>query len=167
MRFGLASWWPLGDDAASPVPLTEKLRQAYEATTFTAQVPGGELRLRVGRHHPALDALLDERRALAWAYVTAHNPGSVETDPATNDHAHRQLVALVTSMGFEYYEGDGLPDDATWTQERSVLVLGVPEGEALELGARFGQLAIIVGARGEPARLVAVPRPTREAEPTS
>lgn len=158
--FGLASRCQSGDDVASLVPssarpLTEKLKQAYAATTFTARLPGGELRLRVGGHHPELDALLEGRGLLEWAYITAHNPGSVPTDPVLNAQAHGRLMGEVARRGFECYEGSGIPDDPGWLPERSVLILGIPEKEALVTGARFGQLAIVVGTRGEPARLVA------------
>lgn len=126
------------------------------STTFTARLPGGELRLRIGARHPNLDALLDARRLLAWAYVTAHNPGSVPTDPAANDRAHETLRDALAAMGFEHYEGDGIPDTLGWSAERSVLILGIGEEEAIAVGARFGQLAIVAGVRGEPARLVRV-----------
>ncbi|MGE3843065.1 MAG: DUF3293 domain-containing protein [Vicinamibacterales bacterium] len=140
----------------SPRPLTEELRQAYAATTFTALVPGGELRLRVGERHPDLDALQSEPGQFAWAYITAHNPGSVPTEPAANERAHRQLIAEVVRRRFQYYEGSGIPDDRAWPPEQSVLILGIAEEEAVAVGARFGQLAIVAGTRGEPARLVAV-----------
>ncbi len=42
-----------------PGPMSD-LFHAYAATTFTAMTPRGELRLRVGEHHHALDALLGD-----------------------------------------------------------------------------------------------------------
>ena len=44
--------------------------------------------------------------------------------------------------------------DVAWPPEPSLLVLGIPRKEALRLGRRFGQLAIVAGHKSSPARLL-------------
>jgi hypothetical protein len=50
--------------------------------------------------------------------------------------------------------GAGAGDDGRWAPEPSLLVLGLPRAEAVELARRFGQEAIVAGRRGAPAELV-------------
>ena len=132
----------------------DELMKAYAATTFTARTSMGEIRIRVGEINPELDALLDEHHVASWAYVTAYNPGSVRQASEENERRQQGLQAEVVARRVEFFEGEGVPDDASWLPERSVLILGIDESEAIELGARWGQVAIVAGVRGRPPRLV-------------
>lgn len=133
--------------------LPGRLRAAYAATTFCADTPDGVLRLRVGDTSAALDELLEARGLTTWAFVTAHNPASVQQAKSANDTAQARLLEDLLSSGLVCFEGDGVPDDPTWPPERSVLILGISLSSALALGRRHGQLAIIAGRRGEPVEL--------------
>lgn len=134
----------------------DELMRAYAATTFTARTSRGEIRIRVGEHNPDLDLLLAGHRVASWAYVTACNPGSVRQSPEDNERRQRRLQTEVGEKGLEFFEGEGVPDDASWLPERSLLILGIDESEAIDLGARWGQLAIVAGILGRPPRLVVV-----------
>lgn len=48
---------------------------------------------------------------------------------------------------------EGIGEGASWPPERSLLILNISRGKAISLGQRFGQLAIVVGRRGEASRL--------------
>lgn len=128
------------------------LEAAYLATAYTAETPRGPLVLRVGRGNADLDRLLDERGVATWVYITAYNPGSVPTPDAENETRQRELRAAVERAGYAYFEGAGVGEG--WPAEPSLLVLGVSEAEAEELGRRFGQVAVVVGERGGAARLL-------------
>jgi hypothetical protein len=52
------------------------------------------------------------------------------------------------------YTGEGIGVDGTWPPERSILVLGIEREAAVQLGGRFGQVAIVFGEAGGPATLV-------------
>ena len=62
------------------------LDTAYRKTSYFADTPAGRLCIRIGEAHPVLDTLLTARGLRSWAYVTAHNPGSV---PLTADENGR------------------------------------------------------------------------------
>ena len=149
-----AGWIAARDCGMMPGPMGD-IFQAYAATTFTAITPRGELRLRVGKHHHALDALLGDYDTEVWAYITAYNPASDQKSHEDNDAAQERLLAEIAVTHQHWFEGAGIPDDSSWLPERSVLVLGMGEEQAITLGARYGQVAIVTGQRGEPARLMA------------
>ena len=52
------------------------------------------------------------------------------------------------------FHGKGEGTSGGWRPEPSLLVLGVGETQAHEVGAAFGQKAVVVGRVGEPARLL-------------
>jgi Protein of unknown function (DUF3293) len=135
------------------------LEAAYRATAYTAETPDGPLALRIGEASAALDCLLAVRGLTSWAYVTAYNPGSIPLSDAENERRQRELRAAVVQSDHPFYEGAGVGEG--WPPEPSLLVLGMDEAEATALARRFGQLAVVVGERGGPARLLwtNTPRP--------
>ena len=135
-------------------PDRSALDAAFRATSFFVDGPAGRFAIRVGRPCAALDSLLEEHGAATWAYVTAYNPGSSPTPAAANVAGQRELEQAVGEAGYRYYRGEGAGDDGAWPPEPSLLVLGVSEAEGAALARRFGQLAIVFGERGGPARLV-------------
>jgi hypothetical protein len=130
------------------------LRAAYEATSYVVHAsPVGGFTIRCGAVSPALDALLAAAATDTWAFITAHNPGSRRLDDAENRHRHAALVEEVRRRGLVWYDGAGAGNDGVWPAEESVLVPGLDEAAAVALGRAFGQLAVVVGERGGPARL--------------
>jgi hypothetical protein len=129
-----------------------QLFDAYRETTFCADTPIGQVRIRVGQLHPQLDALLDESSTSPWAYITAWNPRSVDTIQHENEA--NQAALLRDLDDYQVFKGEGVGADTDWPPEPSLLVLGLPEADALKLGHYYGQNAIVVGLRGEAAQLL-------------
>jgi hypothetical protein len=129
------------------------LAAAYQATTYVVDAPDGPLSLRVGRTHADLDRLLARHGVTSWAFVTAYNPGSIRLDDTANRARQRQLEEAARALGKAVLPGRGVGDDGTWPPEESLLVLGISEPEAVSLGRRFGQAAVVCGETGAPARL--------------
>jgi hypothetical protein len=128
----------------------EQLEAAYHATTYRVFAP--PIEIRTGAVHDALDQLLEQHNTVEWAFISAWNPMSVEQSATENDIAHQQLLAAVAA--FPHFEGAGVGDDGRWPPERSLLILGIGLAEAVELGRRFRQHAVVCGRIGEEARLV-------------
>ena len=126
--------------------------EAYLRTVFSADTPG-VVEIRLGASSGSLDAILRRERTDTWAFVTAYNPGSRITPEDQNQRAHQELRAVVRTRGWVFFEGRGASADGNWPPEVSLLVLGVTADEACKLGRQFKQLAVVVGRRGEPARL--------------
>ena len=128
---------------------------AYRATRYhVCDSPLGAFVILCGEPSPELATLLAAEPVGQWAFVTAENPGSVRLDRRANAERMRQLRAAVEALGFRHYPGRGEGIGGDWPAEESLLIVGVPEAEAVALGRQFGQLAILTGSRHEPARLV-------------
>lgn len=133
----------------------DRLRTAYEATTYWAEVgPGSRVAIRVAATAGEIDALLSRAGVETWAFITAVNPRSVRLSAAVNAERMARLAARLDDRGLAHLPGEGAGDDPAWPAEPSVLVLGIDEREAVALAREFDQHAIVVGRRGEPARLV-------------
>ena len=129
--------------------LGRPLLEAYEATRYEAHLPQGKIVLRHGEPAPALDALL-EPGAPCYAFLTAWNPGSRRLPRPENERRQKALIQQLSGR-YRLYSGAGAGDDGSWPPELSLLVLGIPREEALALGRAFGQWAVVLGARGQPA----------------
>jgi len=134
--------------------ISPALWSAYESTVFCAPLDGTEIHIRPGEINAPLDQALEARSLTTWAFITAWNPGSRGLSRRENDARHERLKEVVARLGFESFEGQGQPTHAAWAPERSLLVLGVPASEAVAIGRRYGQHAIVVGERRREARLL-------------
>jgi hypothetical protein len=129
------------------------LDAAYRATDYWVDGPNGPFVIRVGECNVNLEELLNDEVEFHWAYLTASNPGSVRLTDDENARRTRELRDLLGRRWHHVYDGVSVGRDGTW-REPSFLVLGMTEGDAVEIGRRFGQNAVVVGRVAEPARLV-------------
>jgi len=127
---------------------------AYLATDYHVEHPDGAFVLRVGARSRHLDCLLTRHGHRTWAFTTAWNPASAIVPPEQNRARQADLEAEVARRGWVAFNGRG--HGVGWAAEASLLLLGVAEAEAVELARTFRQAAIVVGERGEPARLVLI-----------
>ena len=132
----------------------DDLLDAYRRTSFFADTPWGRLRLRIGEPNPDLDRILEAQGVRSWAYVTAFNPGSVVLSDDENERRQTRLEQEVARRGYATFRGEGAGDDGVWPPERSLLIVGIRDVDAIELGRVFGQRAIVYGELGELARLL-------------
>lgn len=136
----------------------DELWQAYASTRFRvdgdARARRATFDLRHGQSSPSIDRILSERGVESWAFITAWNPDSRELSEVENARRNADLRSEIERRGFFALPGAGVGEDPAWTPEESLLVLGIRREEALQLGRRFGQKAILVGVRARPAKLV-------------
>ena len=131
------------------------LDDAYRATTYRVFVPdAAPIDLKVGERSAALDGILMAQGVAAWAFITGSNPRSQPLSAEENGRRHAELMRSIRDGGWRYFDGAGIPANAEWQPEASVLVLGIARDEALALGRRFEQNAIVAGRRGGEAELV-------------
>jgi hypothetical protein len=131
------------------------LWRAYERAVFRVFDEGRPITFRIGRTSARLDRLLERHAARRWAHITAWNPSSIPLSKAENERRQRRLVAALKRAGFSVLKGDGADLRGRWTPEPTAFVLGIGVREARRLGREYAQLAIVVGERGKPPRLVA------------
>jgi hypothetical protein len=131
-----------------------KLEAAYRDTDYRVEdAPTGPFVIRVGNVCVDLEQLLFDEVAFDWAFVTACNPHSRRLSDDENARRMAELETAITAHGWDHYRGASAGSDGDW-REPSFLVLGITEGDAVELARRFGQNAIVAGRAGEPARLI-------------
>ena len=125
------------------------LLTAYRNTTYRVFFTGEQVDIRIGCRHPRLDQLLGRQ---SWAFITADNPASI----VAGDNAAHRLQLAERLSNHDCHPGLGLPDAGDWPPEESLLVAGMQESEARQVGLEFGQHAVLCGDAGMPARLVLV-----------
>lgn len=108
----------------------------------------------IGAVSRKLDRLLDRRGQTCWAFITAWNPGSVALEDKANAARQHTLLRYLERGGYTWLPGRGVGQDSAWTPEESLLVFGMDSDAAVKAGKRFGQLAVVAGKRGAPARLI-------------
>ncbi len=126
----------------------------YRATAYRVADGAQHFAIRIGERCAPLDALLDAHGAEEWAYITAYNPGGQPAAARVNAAAQERLEAALRALARPMLRGEGAGDDGHWPPEPSLLVLGLARADAVALGRRFGQEAIVAGRRGAPAELV-------------
>jgi hypothetical protein len=124
---------------------TTELEAAYRATTYRVFLPGGGCDLRIGSASETLRCWLETAGVTRFAILTAHNPGSLPVAAADNALRQAQLECALLEQGYEPYAGENIAGDDNWPAEESCFVPDIPLAEALALGARYGQNAIVCG----------------------
>jgi hypothetical protein len=132
-----------------------ELSEAYRRTTYYANSPRGRLAIHTNQCNAELDLLLADHGCRSWAFVTAHNPGSRALSAEENARRHGRLESDLRAGGWtSFFFGEGVGAGGDWPPETSILVLGIDEAAAKQLGEAFEQNAIVIGRLGEPAQLV-------------
>jgi len=139
---------------------TTELESAYRATTYRVFLPGGGCDLRLGVVSETLRCWLETAGTARFAILTAHNPGSEDVESEENLLRQAQLECALLELGYEPYAGENVADDDSWPAEESCFVPGISVTEALALGERYGQNAIICGGADGKTELVWVGNPS-------
>jgi hypothetical protein len=126
------------------------LQEAYEKAIYQINEP--QIALQVGKANEALIELLQKKKAATWAIITAVNPGSVILDEADNQDRMKGLRKEVSP--FLFLAGRALDPEGQWPAEENLLVLGIGKEEAIRLGRKWQQNAILFGRKEGKGELV-------------
>ena len=99
--------------------------------------------IKIGIVNQELNDLLISVNASTWAYITAFNPFSKILTKADNMKRHEELKVKITN--YKFFEGEGVGEDKEWEPELSLLIIGIPINESIEIGKVYEQNAIVVG----------------------
>lgn len=139
--------------------LTNEKAHAFLYTCYRASMPNGKVLLPVGGA-AFFKAFTpdDECRLLllgidieirSAAFITAYNPFGELTTPAINRRSHRALTAEVTGT-WEHHPAKAFDPLGKWPAEPGLLVLAISLPDALELGLKYNQHAILyVDGKGQ------------------
>ncbi|UXI67033.1 DUF3293 domain-containing protein [Tahibacter amnicola] len=134
------------------------LLAAYRATDYDVRLPGGQrCRLKVDQAPPE-----PFRRWLGdagFAFITAHNPGSVPL-PAMQNRLHQHaLLADLRQAGARVLAGVGRLATMGW-REPSLVAAGLTLEHIDGLARRYGQNAVVTGHADLPLQLRLYTDPT-------
>ncbi len=132
----------------------EGLERAYRATVYRLFLPGSICELKLDQLCETFLCWLETAGAESFAILTAFNPGSVVAEPEANAEAQSRLECDLLEGGFEPYVGENEATEGEWPPEETCFVFGISKDEALELGRKYGQNAIVFGASDGIPRLV-------------
>ncbi|MBL8421732.1 MAG: DUF3293 domain-containing protein [Dechloromonas sp.] len=133
---------------------TAELESAYRATTYRVYLPGGQCDLWPAITSETLRCWLATAGVTRFAILTAHNPGSRLLDEKENSSRQSQLECDLLEAGFETYAGENVADSDAWPAEESCFVPGLAIAEAMALGEKYGQNAIVCGGHDGVPELV-------------
>ena len=129
------------------------LLQSYNEAKYHVFDP--DMVLKIGERNESLDKLLFEYGNEDWAFITASNPRSNLLSDGVNGARFALLKEAVKF--WLYFEGEGVGSDPAWKPEQSLLILGIKELDAIEIGKSFDQNAIVTGRIYSPAELIIIP----------
>jgi len=122
-----------------------RLERVYRRTAYHIIDGEQSFALTIGVRSEQLDSLLARHHARFGVLITAYNPNSQPLDERTN---RRRQAAFERSIAIPYLPawGEGLVGN--WKPEVGVLLLGITPHRARRLGARWEQVAVVVGRPG-------------------
>ncbi len=133
--------------------LSPGLRAAYEKADYVVLFEP-ELVFHVGEASLGLDEVMAADGAFTAAFITADNPVGMVQDEQANLIAYLALSEALEPLGYATYRGEGRDPSGEWRAEASVLVVGIPREEAIDLGERMRQNAIVFIEKGRAPELV-------------
>jgi hypothetical protein len=136
--------------------MTDDLLLEYELTRYQVLTDAGEVVAEavVGRSSADVDRVLAEHGATSGVFITAWNPRSEVTDADRNGQANRRLRGELVDAGIVPLPHRGVGVDLQWEPEQGFLAVGMTAAQAVPVAVAFGQNAVMVVERGEPARLL-------------
>ena len=117
------------------------LLEAYKNTKY--KVFELDLVIEIDKINDNLNQLLKKYSSTEWAFITAFNPYSKVLTQDENIERHNGLKELTN--GYIIFEGHGVGEDPTWEPELSLLIIGITKEDAILIGNRFEQNAIVIG----------------------
>jgi hypothetical protein len=139
------------------MPLDPALRTAYERAIYAVFASPG-VEFRIGEPSDVLDAMMAMSHVNCAAFVSSANTRGVATPENERRLAEfllrSQLDGLSEKGKYRVFHGEGRDAEGKWTAEPSVLIMGIPRAEAMSLGLRLEQNAIVYIEKGKAPELV-------------
>ena len=133
--------------------MKRELEIAYRATRYVLNLPEGACVLRVDQCSPRLAEWLQARKMHSFSVLTAFNPASRLLSPEENVRRQAVLLAQLEGAGRRVLTGRNLPENAAAFAEDSVCVFNLTLTEALAIGRKYGQNALLFGGESGIPRL--------------
>ena len=124
--------------------------RAFRETTYRV-LTTPPIDLRIGEMSPRADEVLRAYGVTFGAYITSDNPRATIRPETINASTRRELRNEL--FEWPHVVGESIADKGDWPVEHGFWFLGLSEIHAIAAGRRYGQLAIVWLALGEPVAL--------------
>lgn len=123
------------------------LWEAYIRAEYWVGRSEDKILLRVGENAEGLTRLAPGPfdHGMSWAYMTAWNPASIPQMEFVNRGRQEELELSLRGSGAGVLPGVSRDPVGQWPDEEGILAIGLGWEQALTLGRRFGQNAILAG----------------------
>ncbi|NJL52730.1 MAG: DUF3293 domain-containing protein [Hydrococcus sp. SU_1_0] len=129
------------------------LKTAYEQAIYEVYYGQATIQIKIGESCPALDSLITEDNRPSWALITASNPYSQLLSELENQQRHQRLLQHLTELQLPLFPAVGKDQAGVWIPEPGFLISGIERVEAIAIGRKFEQNAIVFGELNQPAEL--------------
>lgn len=130
------------------------LNTAYRQTIYEVFTEEGIIQLRVNVKSFALDQLLQQYQQTTYALITASNPYSEPLSTQENHKRNEALAADLKRRAINLLSAVGRDESGQWSPEESLFVMGINRADAIEIGKKYSQNAILYGEIGNPPELL-------------
>lgn len=130
------------------IPTT--LLEAYKATCYEIIHP--KVAIFIGQENEVLQTFLKENEITNWCFITAWNPFSNTLSTEENSVLNESL--RLDLKDYKILEAQGKDTIGNWPPEPSFFVANISEYQAIALGKKYQQNAIVYGTINEPAKLI-------------
>ncbi len=121
--------------------IPKSLLNEYLKTSYDVDSLG--LKIKIYQKNEELNRFLKEFNYDSWCFITAWNPYSKSLSKRENIIFNNNLK--IDLMQYKIYPSIGRPRNTEWEAEESFFVLNINEQEAINLGIKFKQNAIVYG----------------------
>jgi hypothetical protein len=129
------------------------LKMAYEQAIYEVYYGQATIQIKIGESCPVLDSLIAEGDRSSWALITAFNPYSQLLSELENQQRHQRLTQQLTELQLPLFPAVGKDQAGVWIPEPGLLILGIERVEAIAIGRKFEQNAIVYGELNQLAEL--------------
>jgi hypothetical protein len=130
--------------------ITTELLEAYKATCY--EIINPKIQIFIDIENEALFNFLKENYISSWCFITAWNPYSKELSNDENIHLNYRLEKELKD--YKIYDAQGQGTTVDWPPEPSFFVVDISEGDAMSLGKKYKQNAIVYGKNDGKAKLI-------------
>ena len=130
------------------------LYSSYQDAVYEVYYGDLTIQLFIDRSNSKLDLILKKYHCTTWALITAFNPYSQCLSAAENQQRHQNLIELMRSYNLTFFDAVGKDKDSVWTPEQSIFIVGIELKQAIGVGNRFQQNAIVFGELEKASKLL-------------
>jgi len=130
--------------------ITTELLEAYKATCY--EIINPKIQIYIDKENKELFNFIKENYISSWCFITAWNPYSKELSNDENILLNNSLEKDLKD--YKIYAGQGQGTIGDWPPEPSFFVVNINEEDAMTLGIKYKQNAIVYGNNYGRAKLI-------------